>query len=193
MVTSPVPHSTGVNHLNTHTYLKHLSCAVCFLITGSMAPQFKIGSMVLKTVFCLQDELQMLSVHLGHSWSRSDPPLHGSPTGFCQTDGCCLLQADPDTDHAFAFVHLLFGMFLFLNLVTQYSSLLFPQCIYLSSVSFIPEHPIPPACEPLNMVPGSLPDWASHLQVTGRITLGNQNLQHKSSSHWPEYQIGRRV
>lgn len=79
-----------------------------------------------------------------------------NPTGFCQTDGCCLLQAEPDMDHAFGFIHLLLGMFLFLNLVPQYSSLLLPQCIDLSSVSFIPEHPIPPACEPLYMVPGSL-------------------------------------
>lgn len=76
MVTSPVPHShIGVHHLNTHhTYLKHLSCTVCFLITGSTAPQHKIGSMVLKTVCCLQNGSQM---HLGCSWSRSDPPLHG--------------------------------------------------------------------------------------------------------------------
>lgn len=68
MVTSPVPHShIGVNHLNTHhTYLKHLSCTVCFLITGSTTPQRKIGSMVFKTVCCLQDGSQM---HLGCSWS----------------------------------------------------------------------------------------------------------------------------
>lgn len=162
---SPSQH-TGVNHLNTYTYLKHLSCAVCFLITDSTAPQFKIGSMVFKTVFCLQDELQMLSVHLGHAWSRSDPPLHGGPTRFCQTDGCCLLQADPDTDHAFAFVHLLFGMF--------------------------PEHPIPPAREPLKMVPGSLPDWASyHLAGDWWNNLGKSESttqmpfsQARASSWW---------
>lgn len=149
--------ATQVSITSTHiTHILNISPGLCFLITVSMTPQFTIGSMVLKTVCCLQDGSQMLSLHLGRSWSRLDPPLHGSPTGFCQTDGCCLLQAEPDMDHAFAFIHLLLGMFLFLNLVPQYSSLLLPQCIDLSSISFVPELPIPPACEPLNMVPGSL-------------------------------------
>lgn len=56
------------------------------------------------------------------SWSGSNPPLHGSPTGFSPTD-CCLLQAGPGVNQSFVLIYLMPAVFLFLKLVTQYSSL----------------------------------------------------------------------
>lgn len=84
--------------------------------------------MVLTTVLLrLQDEPPCAFPAFWPSWSGSNPPLHGSPTGFSLTDYCGLLQAGSGVNQSFVLIYLMPAVFLFLKLVTQYSSLWLPR------------------------------------------------------------------